>query len=429
MRDEFDDILRFWIDRGDRRLPHRRRARDRQGPRAARQPAARPRTTSTTSAGSASACEYSINRPEVHDVFRRWRALGRPATRGRAASARRTCSTSSSSCRFYGDGPTSCTSRSTSCSCTRDLEAAQLRADRRARPRRCCPSDAWPVWTAGQPRRRRASRRAGPRGDPARARVRADAAADAARHAGPLLRRRDRRCPTAEIAPERMRRSGRPARRPRAPGPRRRAHADAVDRRAGRGLHRRPAPSRGCRSATSPASTSPPSARTPARRCTSTRDLIALRRAEDDLRAGAYAEARGAGRRCGPTGAATASLVALNLGPDAASLPGRRHDRDRHPPPARRRGDRGVAAAGARRGRGPAPGAEWLHAGWRAEQHHRGERAAAAPARLAAAGSNRPDSSVSEVIDSVRPRRPRAPAAGTLLPSMMQFRSPRTTRC
>ena len=36
VRDAFDDILRFWFDARDRRLPHRRDARHRQRPRAAR---------------------------------------------------------------------------------------------------------------------------------------------------------------------------------------------------------------------------------------------------------------------------------------------------------------------------------------------------------------------------------------------------------
>ena len=81
-----------------------------------------------------------------------------------------------------------------------------------------------------------------------------------------------------------------------------------------------------------------------------TRDLIALRRAEEDLRAGAYAQVvvedglwayrRGDG-----------SSVALNLGAERREPAGRGHDRDRHAPRARRRGARAVAAAGARRGR------------------------------------------------------------------------------
>ena len=38
VRDAFDDVLRFWFERGDRGLPDRRLPRDRQGPRAARRP-------------------------------------------------------------------------------------------------------------------------------------------------------------------------------------------------------------------------------------------------------------------------------------------------------------------------------------------------------------------------------------------------------
>ena len=50
VRDAFDDILRFWFDARDRRLPDRRLPRDRQGPRAARRPGRDARTTTRSCA-------------------------------------------------------------------------------------------------------------------------------------------------------------------------------------------------------------------------------------------------------------------------------------------------------------------------------------------------------------------------------------------
>ena len=58
-----------------RRLPHRRLPRDRQGPRAARRPAGRPGRPPEIRAPRGVKQVYSMNRPEVHDVLRRWRAL------------------------------------------------------------------------------------------------------------------------------------------------------------------------------------------------------------------------------------------------------------------------------------------------------------------------------------------------------------------
>ena len=68
-----------------------------------------------------------------------------------------------------------------------------------------------------------------------------------------------------------------------------RPHADAVARRARRRLHRRPALHRGCRSATRPAPTSRTRRAIRRRCCRSPAALIALRRENADLRAGAYA--------------------------------------------------------------------------------------------------------------------------------------------
>ena len=58
-----------------RRLPDRRLPRDRQGPRAARRPGGDARRPPRGAAGARCKQVFSMNRPEVHDVLRRWRAL------------------------------------------------------------------------------------------------------------------------------------------------------------------------------------------------------------------------------------------------------------------------------------------------------------------------------------------------------------------
>ena len=117
---------------------------------------------------------------------------------------------------------------------------------------------------------------------------------------------------------------------------------------------RRPAPSRGCRSATSPGVNVAAQRADPGSPLHLTRDLIALRRAEEDLRTGAYARGRASTDGLWAYRRGDGFLVALNLGADAASMPAAGTIAIGTAPPARRRGDRGVAAAGARRGRRPA---------------------------------------------------------------------------
>ena len=83
--------------------------------------------------------------------------------------------------------------------------------------------------------------------------LRAHAAADPARDAGPLLRRRARDARGRDRRPTAWSIRSACCDDPERPGPRRRAHADAVERRAGRAASPRRASSRGCPSATSPA--------------------------------------------------------------------------------------------------------------------------------------------------------------------------------
>ena len=231
VRDAFDDILRFWFDRGVAGFRIDVCHIDHQGPRAARQPAGRPRTTTGGCRCVGQRSVYNACRPEVHDVLRRWRGDRRrlrPAPRAhrrdvrarpRRSSARSTATATSCNLAFNFPFLHS------------QFERRRAARDRRARPRQLLPADAWPVWTGGNHdipplpdplgRRRPAP---GPR--------RAGDAAGAARHAVPLLRRRDRHA--------RHRRPRRPRARPgrrstaRAWRPRPRAHADAVGRAARR---------------------------------------------------------------------------------------------------------------------------------------------------------------------------------------------------
>ena len=350
VRDEFDDILRFWMDRGHRGLPHRRRARDRQGPRAARQPARhRRRHRARPLAGPAPGVLDEPRRGprRLPPLARRW------PTRTTACSwARRGCSTSSASCASTATTSTSCTWPSTSSSCSPTSRPTQL-APIVAETEALLPEHAWPVWTLGNHDMDALPDALGARRPGARA-LRAHAAADAARARPSSTTATSSRCPTPRSRPSAWSIPSACSTTPSVPGrdgarspmpwsdepgagfTRARRRALAALRRARRGQRRRPA-------------------RRPGSPLNLTRDLIALRRAEEDLRTGAYEEVavddglwayrRGDG-----------FLVALNLGADAASLAGRGHDRDRHPPPARRRGDRGVAAAGARRGRRRAAG-------------------------------------------------------------------------
>ena len=93
----------------------------------------------------------------------------------------------------------------------------------------------------------------------------------------------------------------------RAHRPRPRAHADAVDGRAGRGLHRRPASSRGSRTATSPRATSPTNATIPTRCSRSRATSSACATRCPTCARGSYDDAaRAPTTACGRGGAATA---------------------------------------------------------------------------------------------------------------------------
>ena len=67
---EFESILRFWLDRGRRRVPHRRRPRPGQGP-----GHAGPAGRAGPPAGPAVEGHPHWDRDEVHEVYRGWRRV------------------------------------------------------------------------------------------------------------------------------------------------------------------------------------------------------------------------------------------------------------------------------------------------------------------------------------------------------------------
>ena len=285
VRDAFDDILRFWFDRGvagfridvchsiikDREL--------RDNP-----PATKDDHWWVQMMGQR--CVYNACRPEVHDVLRRWRTLADSYDPQRVLIGE-TYVLDPELFAVLRRRATSSTSRSTSCCCTRSS----------TRPR-CAPRSRTPSSTCPRTRGRcgraattttTASRRGGASDDPREGALRHGDAHGPARHAVPLLRRRDRHA--------RHRHSRRPRPRPGRRVPRR-AHG--------------PRPSaRRCRGRASPA----PGSRDPGvepwlpygdfaaynvadqrhdpdSALSLTRDLIGLRDAMPELRRGSYATLR-----------------------------------------------------------------------------------------------------------------------------------------
>ena len=240
----------------DRGLPDRRLPRDRQGPRAARRPGGHARRSPEGA--------RARHPPGVLDEpprgARRARA-GAPCRSPTGSSwARPTCSTSTSWSRTTAPARTSCTSPSTSCSFTPRWTRTCC-AGGRALEASCQPAP-------GRCGRARTTTRAGcyPLGGRRRGAARVALLMLMALRGTPFLYYGDEiamldRPDPAEALDPLARRTGDPAQ-PRSP-----SHADAVDREAGAGFSPDGA-RRGCRSATSPA-TSRPSARTRDRRCTS----------------------------------------------------------------------------------------------------------------------------------------------------------------
>ena len=276
-----------------------------------------------------------MNRPEVHDVLRRWRELADAAAPPRVLVGETYVLELDQLIPFYGTGED-------------ELNLAFnflfVHAELAAGPLRTIVEGVEAKLPAGrvaglhglQPRRRPAGHALGG-GRPA-ARPRGAAHADDA-----CAARRSSTTGTSSGCP-RSRPTGAPRSTPSraAPGTRR-ATAIAAARRC-RGRARRAAASprtasrRGSRSATSRA-TSRTQRGDPASTLHLVRDLIALRRAAADLRTGAYATLPA------PDGAwawrrGDGFVVAVNLADGPAEVAGLRRgpDRDRHRPRARRRG-------------------------------------------------------------------------------------------
>ena len=292
-----------------------------------------PTTTSTTTAGSASGWS---TRPTARRSTTSSAAGATWSTRTRRCSwARPGCSTCEKLMRFYGEDLDELHLAFNFVFLHADFEAAQL-APIVAETEALLPEHAWPVWTLGNHDMARFPTRWA-HGDPGLARC-ALMLLLTLRGTPVLYYGDELAMPEAEIAPERI--------------------VDPVGLRndpefPGRDGARTPMPwtdEPGAGFTTPGAEPWLPFGEVagvnvaaqradPGSPLNLTRDLIALRRAEEDLRAGAYAEVavdeglwayrRGDGM-----------LVALNLGAERREHPGRGHDRDRHPPPARRRGDR-----------------------------------------------------------------------------------------
>ena len=131
-----------------------------------------------------------MNRPEVHDVLRRWRALADADDPPRILVGETYVLELDQLIPFYGAGEDELHLAFNFLFVHAELEADAMRAIVEAMEEKL-PEASWPVWTgSNHDAGRLATRWAG--GDPSAGARRADAAADAARHAVPLLRRRDR---------------------------------------------------------------------------------------------------------------------------------------------------------------------------------------------------------------------------------------------
>jgi len=232
VRDAFDDILRFWFDRGvagfridvchsiikDRQL--------RDNP-----PSTKDDHWWVQMKGQHEV--YNACLPEVHDVLRHWRALADSYDPNRVLIGETYVLEPEKLGSFYGAGD------ELNLAFNFMLIHSKFRApDLRAAVEHAqlhLPSHAWPVWTAGNHDNHRFPTRWG-EDHPDRARAAMLMLMGAARHAVPLLRRRDWYARHRHPGRPRARSGRRVPRRARRPRPG--AHADAVDGRAGRGLLR-----------------------------------------------------------------------------------------------------------------------------------------------------------------------------------------------
>ena len=236
VREAFDDILRFWFDRGI--AGFRIDVMPRRSSRTASCATTRRRPPDDHPLDPGARAPAGVLDEPARGP-RRAAALARdrrrPTTRQRILVGETYVLDLEQLMPFYGEGEDELNLAFNFLFVHAPLEAEPLRAIVEGVEQRL-PAASWPVWTgsnhdAGRLATRWARRRPGAR--PARA----DDAADAARHAVPLLRRRDR--PARRPARPRGRaRPGAAAHRQARAQPRPLPDADAVDRRAGRRLHR-----------------------------------------------------------------------------------------------------------------------------------------------------------------------------------------------
>ena len=265
MRDAFDDILRFWFERGiagfridvTHGIVNDRELRDEPAATEDDHPLVRKRGFKQ---------QFAMNRPEVHDVLRRWRALSDGYEPQRILVGETYVLDLDQLIPFYGGGEDELNLAFNFLFVHAELEADTMRTIVEGVEEKL-PATSWPVYTgSNHDAGRLATRWAG--GDPERARVALMMLLTL--RGTPFLYYGDEiGLPDVQLDPANAldpvaQRTGDPRAQPR-PLP----HADAVGRRAGRRLHRPRAPSRGCRSATPRRTTSRRSARTEARRCTS----------------------------------------------------------------------------------------------------------------------------------------------------------------
>ena len=273
VREAFDDILRFWFARGVagfridvcHAIVKDRELRDDPPATADDHPLIQERGLRQA---------YSMNRPELHDVLRRWRVVAGGEDPERVLVGETYVLDLEQLMPFYGDGLDELHLAFNFLFVHAALDAEEMRTIVEG-VERMLPAESWPVWTgSNHDAGRFATRWAG--GDEAKARAAHADAAHAARDAVPVLRRRDRDARAAARSGEGARPGAAPPERPLGE-PRPVADADAVERRAGRGLHGGRGGRRGCRSAT------PSAANVAAQREDAgsllhlTRDLIALR--------------------------------------------------------------------------------------------------------------------------------------------------------
>ena len=308
-RRTFDGIFRFWSDRGvagfriDVCNIIIKDAELRDNP-----PATEDDDFETQMFGQRSV--YNANRPEVHDVIRRWRRLADGYDEPRLLIGETPVPVDRLAA-YYGDGH------------GRARSGLQLRLHR-ARPSRPRDMRAIVEEHRGGPA---AGRLAGvdglqPRHVPlphplGRGRSASGSAwpssccSEPSRHPGALPGRRDRHGqrhggPRGHAGPARG------ALLPLLRGARRRPHADAVERRTGRRLHRRPH-DRGSRSATWRAANVAAQRDDPGSVLTLCRDVIAFRRRHPEFSAGDYERACRRPRTSGPGRVGARHVVALNM--------------------------------------------------------------------------------------------------------------------